>query len=149
MGLLRRLRPFLTHNEKLRVAAAIARAEKQTTGEIHVHLTTLAAPAGILGQAERLFASLGLHKTKARNGVLVLVAVSDRRFAIWGDSGIHQAAGQPFWDKARAALESKLREGHACAALEACVEEVGRALAAHFPPDGSDDDELSNDVTED
>lgn len=149
MGFFHKLKPFLTSAEKRRIAEAIARAEKSTTGEIHVHLTTLSAPSGILGQAEKTFFKLGLDKTTHHNGVLVLIATGDRRFAIWGDKGIHQKAGQPLWDKARRALERGLREGKRVEALEACVADIGTELARHFPADGSVANELPDDVTSD
>jgi len=149
MSLFHRLRPFLTLKERQRIADAIARAEGGTSGEIHVHLTSLSAPSGILGQAEKTFFTLGLDKTTRRNGVLILIATGDRRFAIWGDQGIHQKAGQPLWDKARRVLEDGLRAGKRGEAVEACVAEVGRALAEHFPADGPRANELPDDVTGD
>lgn len=148
-GFWRGVRPFLTRAEKRRVAQAIARAERGTTGEIHVHVAGLASPDGVIRQAARLFFKLGLDKTERRNGALILVAVSDRRFAIWGDRGIHARAGSPLWETACRALERGLRDATPCAALESCVAEVGRALAQHFPADGRGADELPDAVSED
>lgn len=138
---------FLTRADKARIAQAIGRAEALTTGEIHVHVISLPPPRDILEQARRLFPKLGLHKTTHRNGVLILVSPSDKRFAIWGDEGIHAKAGQPLWEKAQALLSKGLAQNPA-AALVAAVEAVGEALAAHFPAQGSRLNELPDDVSE-
>lgn len=140
--------PFLNAQDSARVEAAVKAAEERTTGEIHVHVTAIAPPNKILERAEALFFELGLEKTAARNGVLILIAASDRRFAIWGDKGIHQAAGQPLWDEARVLLESGLKAGKPGEALVACVAAVGRALEKHFPRSDSDKNELPDGVTE-
>lgn len=139
---------FLSSEEKRRVAEAVARAESKTSGEIAVHVTQLGSPKDILAQARALFFELGLHETKRRNGVLILIAAADRKFAIWGDEGIHQAAGQPLWDAARDALAAHFAAGRFGEGLEAAVAEVGKALAAHFPREDGDLNELSDEVSE-
>lgn len=146
---IRRLfRPFLTEGELGAVADAIAAAEKGTTGEIRVHVVGALGGLDPLEAAKRAFASLGMEKTRARNGVIVLVSHLDHRFAIWGDEGIHAKAGQQLWDRAARALESGLRAGRPAGALEACVREVGAALALHFPRGAGDDpNELPDDVS--
>lgn len=148
MDFLRDLKPFLSRAGKRRVAEAIAAAEEKTSGEIHVHLMRLAPPRDLLQTAERVFHELGLHETTGRNGVLILIASGDRRFAIWGDRGIHQKAGQPLWDHARHVLAGRLKEGRHAEALVEAVQAVGAELAKHFPPSGPRKNELSDEVTE-
>jgi uncharacterized membrane protein len=142
------LRPFLTAEEKKRVAAAIAQAETKTSGEIHVHIVSRLGKTDALEAAKILFFKLGLDKTKARNGVLILVSHLDHRFAVWGDEGVHARAGQALWDKAKHALLKHFAERRYPEGIEACVREVGLELAALFPKDGPDEDELPNEVTE-
>lgn len=146
----RLLRPFLTAAEKHRIAAAIADAEKTTTGEIHVHVLGRSDAADMLALARQTFFRLGLDKTKHRNGVLILICHLDHRFAIFGDAGIHDQAGQRLWDEAAAALRERFNARRYADGIAACVAEVGRELAGHFPKDGEgpDDNELSNEVTE-
>lgn len=149
--LLRRVfRPFLSDEDKTRIAAAIGEAEKITTGEIHVHVIGRSMNRDMLALAQELFARLGLEKTKRRNGVLILVSHLDHRFAIYGDSGIHDKAGQHLWDNAAAILRKDFVERRYADGLAACVGEIGRELARHFPKTGEEpgDDELSNEVTE-
>ena len=148
MDFLRDFRAFLTAAGKQRVAEAIAAAEEKTSGEIHVHVMQLAPPRDMVQVAERVFHSLGLQKTKRRNGVLIVISKGDRRFAIWGDKGIHEKAGQVLWDQAKAALASHFHEGRNAEGLIAAVEAVGAELARHFPPVPGDKNELSDQVTE-
>jgi uncharacterized membrane protein len=148
MDFLRDLLPFLTRPQKRRVAEAIARAEARTTGEIHVHVLKLAPPRPLLETAEKLFRELGLERTDHRNGVLILISKGDRRFAIWGDRGIHQAAGHPLWEEALAALQAGLRAQDHEKGVVAAVEAVGRALERHFPSHGPRKNQLSDEVTE-
>ena len=144
----RLIRPFLTREEKDRIAAAIRDAERRTTGEIHVHVVER-SKGDILDLARRKFAELGLDKTEGRNGVLILVAHLDHRFAIWGDSAVHAKAGDELWSRARGALLERFAARRYAEGLAACVEEVGRALALHFPKDeGPGKDQLTNEVTE-
>lgn len=149
---LRRLwRPFLTAEEKARIARAIAEAESRTTGEIRVHVSGRLRGADPLEAAAAKFAALGLHKTRGRNGVLILISDLDHRFAIWGDAGIHGKAGAPLWEKAKETLRSHFAQRRYAEGIEACVREVGRELALHFPKDGPGPgrNELSNEVSQD
>ncbi len=140
-------RPFLTAAERRRVSAAIAAAERLTTGEIHVHLCGRLRGREPLIAARETFAALGLDKTKARNGVIILVADLEHRFAVWGDRGVHEAAGQTLWDEASKLLADHLRQGRAADGLVACVEAVGRELARLFPRAPGDVNELSDEVS--
>jgi uncharacterized membrane protein len=126
-------KPLLDKKQRTHISKVIAEVEKGTTGEIHVHMTGLAPKGDILDEARRTFHRLKMHETKHRNAVLVLVSPADRRFAIFGDEGIHSKAGQPLWDSAKAALSKYFKEGRYAEGVEACVRNIGKELAAHFP----------------
>jgi uncharacterized membrane protein len=91
-----------------------------------------------------------MQKTAGRNGVLILVSHLDHRFAIWGDEGIHAKAGQPLWEQARKVLLEDFAQRRYAEGIEACVREVGRELASHFPKNepGPGKNQISNEVTE-
>ena len=146
-GLLSRLRPFLPRADKGRITAAVAEAERHTSGEIHVHVAAHVGGKDILAAARKRFALLRLHRTRHRNGVLILVAYRDRRFAILGDEGLHAKAGQDLWERGRAVLESAFAAGRYAEGIEACVREVGAELARHFPADGPGRNQLPNEVS--
>lgn len=139
-------RGFLRRLDVSAVEAAVHRAEQRTSGEIRVSI------AGVFWgnprrMAERAFRRLGMHATRHRNGVLILVAPSRRSLIILGDEGIHAHAGDAFWAAVSDKISAKLRAGELTAALVEAVEVVGAELARHFPPDpGADVDELPDAV---
>jgi len=132
------------------VVDAIARAERATSGEIRVHLERRLprrAAGDPLRRAREVFAALGMTATAARNGVLIYLAVDDRRLAVVGDEGIHARAGDAAWARVRDLMVERLRAGRVLDALLAGIEEVGRVLAAHFPRRPADVDELPDDLS--
>lgn len=128
------------------IAAAVASAERGTSGEIRVHFDQH-APGDALAQARQLFRSLGMERTQQRNGVLLYLALEDRKFAVFGDEGIHAQVGLGFWDSVRDVLQRELRAGRPGVAVVAAVEEIGRVLGQHFPSRPDDTNELSNTVS--
>lgn len=129
-----------------RVKAAIAAAEKQTSGELRVSVSRFFY-GSVRRAAERAFNRLGMRATRDRNGILFFVVPSRRRFAVLGDEGIHRKVGQEFWDKLVAAMSGDFREGKFNEGLIRGIGECGRLLAAHFPYEGERDvNELPDDI---
>jgi len=131
---------------------AVRQAEASTSAEIRVHLERrvhhlpLQRPDA-LRRARRVFAHLGMHLTAERHGVLIYLAVEDRKLAIVGDEGIHRHVGDAYWETVRDLMIARLREGRALEAVVAGVAEVGRVLARHFPRRPDDRNELSDQVS--
>ncbi|GAB4256808.1 MAG: TPM domain-containing protein [Deferrisomatales bacterium] len=138
---------LLTAREKERIEQAIARAEGTTSGEIRVVLSRR-IHGDPLEAARRTFARLKMHETRERNGVLILLGVKSRRFAIFGDEGIHRIVGQEGWDHIRDGMAERFRKGDFAGGLEYAVEEVAQVLAHHFPWKEGDVNELSDEVLE-
>jgi uncharacterized membrane protein len=128
------------------IATAVASAERGTSGEIRVHFDQR-SPGDALAQARRLFRSLGMERTQQRNGVLLYLALEDRKFAVFGDEGIHAEVGHGFWDSVRDVLQRELRADRPRVAVVAAVEEIGRVLGQYFPARPDDTNELSNTVS--
>jgi len=129
-------KPLLDPRSQEEVVARIRAAESRTTGEIRVFLESRCTYMDAMHRAEELFTELAMHQTEQRNAVLLYMAVTDHQFAIYGDTEIYaQAGGQQFWDHAAAALKDHLKEGRLKEGLCACVDELGNALALHFPAD--------------
>ena len=127
------------------VKAAIVEAERGTTGEIRVSLSTFFW-GDVRKTAERSFERLGMTATARRNGVLFFLVPSRRKFAVLGDAGIHDKVGQGFWDAITAAVEGRFRKGDFTGGLVLGVAEAGRVLALHFPREDANPNELSDDV---
>lgn len=128
------------------IRAAVAAAERQTAGEIRVHLERRAV-GDVLAHARRVFHALGMHRTRHRASVLLYLAVDDRKFAIVGDDGVHARVGYRLWDSVRDELQRELRAGRTRDGVIATVAEIGRALAAHFPPRPDETNELPDAVS--
>jgi uncharacterized membrane protein len=119
-----------------KVVACIQQAEARTSGEIRIFMEGRCAYVNAIDRAREIFASLGMEKTQARNAVIIYIALNDRQFALFGDSAIYEKAGGPvFWEKAAAKLASHLKRNEVADGLCNCINELGNALATHFPPD--------------
>lgn len=94
--------------------------------------------------AERAFAELGLDRTRARTGVLLHVALADRRVEVIADEGVHAAVAPQSWNEAVDAMVSAAREGRLADGIVAAVERCGAALAEILPPQPGLNNELSD-----
>jgi uncharacterized membrane protein len=121
-----------------RVEQAVRTAERRTRGEIRVALARFYFWGDVERAARRAFTHLGMHRTRERNAVLIFVSLRRRGFAILGDSGIHERAGQTFWQEVAAALQAALRAGDLDGGLVRAVGAVGERLAVHFPADAAE-----------
>jgi len=146
-------RRFLSDADFDAITRAIKTAEARTSAEIRVHLERRVprrlfrrAP-DVLSRAQHVFRRLGMHKTAERHGVLVYLAVEERRLAVVGDEGIHGRVGDRHWNRVRDLMVEKLRENAPRPALERAIEELGQALAVHYPRRPDDRNELSDEVS--
>ena len=131
-----------------RIVAAIAEAEKRSSGEIRVHVTRR-KPDDLEKRAIDRFHRLGMQKTRERNGVLLYIAPRARKFRIIGDVAIHEKCGNDFWRDVARAMEEDFRRGEFTGGVVRGVEKIGEVLATHFPRGPADANELPNRVTED
>jgi uncharacterized membrane protein len=134
------------------ITEAIRRAEATTSAELRVHLERRVQRLpgqrpDALRRARKVFAHLGMHLTAEHHGVLIYLAIEDRKLAIVGDDGIHQRVGDAYWEHVRDLMITKLRDGRALDAVLAGIEEVGRVLAEHFPRRPDDQNELPDHVS--
>jgi uncharacterized membrane protein len=129
-----------------RIMDAIRKAEKRTSGEIRVSVSSLFW-GDVRKAAERAFARMNMTSTKQRNAVLFFVVPARRKFVVLGDSGIHAKVGQEFWHDIVQAVSEKFREGDFTDGLVSGIAAVGEQLATHFPFDAApDSNELPDDV---
>lgn len=137
---------FLTPEEEREIVSAISAAEKNTSGEIRVHIENHSEKPP-LERAQEVFYLLGMDATKARNGVLFYVGVSDHTFAIIGDEGIDKVVESDFWDCTRDIIIGHFREKRFKQGLVEGVLRAGDRLKSYFPFSEDDKDELSNEIS--
>lgn len=129
-----------------KVEAAIVAAEKNTSAELRVHLEENCSEEP-LDRAAFIFEKLAMHKTEARNGVLIYVAFADRKLAILGDAGIHVHVGTESWEKIKNQMTLDFAAGNFELGLCTAVTSVGEYLKHYFPFKHDDQNELSNSVS--
>ncbi|MDD5570815.1 MAG: TPM domain-containing protein [Bacteroidales bacterium] len=138
---------FFTEEQKALIAEAIARAERETSGEIRLHIDSH-CKGDVLDNAAYIFAKLKMHKTKLRNGVLFYLAVNNKKFAILGDAGINAVVPKNFWNDVKDKVISNFKEEKYTEGLIAGIEMAGYKLKEFFPyKEGEDKNELSDDIS--
>lgn len=137
---------FFSPDDQKRILNAISEAEKNTSGEIQVHIEKR-CKKDVLDRAVDVFNILNLQKTSQRNGVLFYLAVEDKKFAILGDVGINEKVEEGFWDQIKEHMQTLFREGHFTDGLCDGIRMAGEQLGRHFPFHKSDINELSDDIS--
>jgi uncharacterized membrane protein len=141
------VKSFFTESQKDGITAAIKKAEKETSGEIRVHLEST-CKIDVLVRAAEVFADLKMHKTKLKNGILFYLSVDDRKFAIIGDKGIHKYATDSFWTETRNLLLDHFKKEQFYEGLCESILKAGDLLHNHFPYNKkTDKNELSDEIS--
>ena len=137
---------FLSKAEEQEIVLAIVEAEKNTSGEIRVHIEehTEKLP---LERAQEVFFELKMDETQDRNGVLFYICVSDKKFAIIGDKGINEAVESDFWDCTKDTVIANFKEGNFKKGLVEGILRAGERLKKYFPFQSDDTNELSNEIS--
>lgn len=137
---------FFNKDEKQQILDAIANAEKESSGEIRVHIENN-CKGEVLDCASHVFALLKMHKTELRNGVLFYLAVKSKKFAILGDIGINQKVPEDFWDKIKGEMHIAFQKGDFVGGLSNGIIKAGQQLKLHFPYQTNDKNELSDEIS--
>ncbi|MCO6492930.1 MAG: TPM domain-containing protein [Phaeodactylibacter sp.] len=137
---------FFTPEQEEQIIAAIRSAERNTSGEIRVHLED-DPKEDIMKEAKKVFFRLGMHKTEARNGVLIILAPERKAFAILGDEGINKVVPENFWQEERDLMQEHFRRGAFAEGICLAIEQVGEKLKAFFPYQQDDTNELPDDIS--
>jgi len=88
------------------------------------------------------FSHLRIWDTHHNNGVLIYLLLADRKVEIVADRGIAAKVGAEGWQKICAAMERDFRAGNFETGVINGIAAVSRELAAHFPKDGRNPNEL-------
>ena len=142
------MKDFLKQLRHDDIVAAIRNAEKKTSGEIRVFISRKNADDAVAA-AQIQFEKLGMTKTHHRNGVLIFVAPRARKFAIIGDTAVHQKCGDAFWQALAAEMTGHFKKSEFTSGIVHAVSKAGELLAAHFPPQPGDGNELADEVEHD
>ncbi|WP_422090234.1 TPM domain-containing protein [Tenacibaculum ovolyticum] len=137
---------FLSLKEEEEIVNAIRQAERNTSGEIRVHIektTTISH----YDRALEVFQKLKMFNTKEQNAVLIYLAVEDHKFVIYGDKGIDAVIADDFWDTTRNIMQEEFKQGNFTQGIVKGVLKAGNELKTHFPWQIDDENELSNEIS--
>lgn len=137
---------FLTTEQEQSIVQTIKTAEKNTSGEIRVHIEKYTEKPP-MERALEVFYFLKMDETELRNGVLIYVAVESKKFAILGDKGINEKVPVNFWDMEKEIILSHFSKNENSLGLEKAILEVGKKLKEFFPYHSTDTNELSDEIS--
>lgn len=137
---------FFTKDEQQQIVEAIREAERNTSGEIRVHLDNFCF-GSVVKKAQRLFQKLGMFQTADRNGILIYIAVLSHKIAVVGDKGIHQKLGTEYWDSIVKEIVDAFAHHKKADGLTKGIINCGHQLKIHFPYQDSDRNELSDSIS--
>lgn len=140
------LEKYFTQVQQEAMIAAIQQAEKDTSGEIRIHIEKHCKKSP-LDRAVEVFAELKMHKTALRNGVLVYIAVEDKKLSIIGDVGINTKVPANFWDGIKNDMVKNFQTGKICEGICEAIQETGKQLKQYFPCQEDDKNELTDDIS--
>ncbi|MFT5738111.1 MAG: putative membrane protein [Maribacter sp.] len=141
-----RVEDFLSVTDEQEIVEAILKAETNTSGEIRVHIESH-TQLDHYKRAREVFHLLKMDNTKEENGVLLYVAVNDRKFSICGDKGIDKVVPEDFWVTTKDIIQSHFKKGNFKDGILEGVLKAGTELEKHFPWKHGDTNELSNEVS--
>ena len=137
---------ILNREEDHKIVEAIKQAEQNTSGEIKVHIENHCR-GDVEQRSLTVFNKLKLNETKLRNGVLIYLAIKDRKFAILGDEGINNVVENGFWNDVKDMMLSHFKEGNFTEGLEQGILRCGEKLKTYFPYQTDDTNEIPDDIS--
>ena len=137
---------FLTHEEEQEIIDTIRIAERNTSGEIRIHLERT-CQGDIFQHAVEVFHFLKMDNTSLRNGVLIYIALDKKTLVIYGDKGINEKVDDSFWESTKDLILSHFKKNAFKEGLIQGVLKAGKMLEAYFPWDHGDINELDNTIS--
>lgn len=137
---------FLSPQQEQKIIEAIQKAEKNTSGEIRVHIE-FESSTDHFAKALEVFNRLMMYNTKDRNAVLFHLSPKDHNFTIIGDEGIDKVTPDDFWDEIKNEVINYFKEEKYTKGLCVGIEMAGEALKQYFPYQEDDQNELSDEIS--
>lgn len=137
---------MFSEEQKELITKSIKEAELNTSGEIRVHIENSCAE-DVMDRAAYWFAKLKMHKTEHRNGVLIYLAIKDRKFAILGDRGINAAVPENFWNETKEVMLSYFSKDKFAEGLSKGILMAGEKLKQYFSYQKDDVNELNDNIS--
>lgn len=137
---------LLTAGQQEMLVAAIKEAEKNTSGEIRIHIDDRCTGDPV-ERAGKVFHFLGMDRTALRNGILIYLACESKVFAVIGDKGINRMVPEGFWNDISAVMSEEFRKGDFLTGLQKAVLMAGEKLKDFFPYREDDINEQPDEIS--
>lgn len=98
--------------------------------------------------AREQFLLRGLHRTRARAGVLLFVSAREHHVEIIADEGINTLVPPDTWNKIIVTFTGAVRAGEVARGFVAAIDAIADVLAQHFPRAPDDRNELPDRLVE-
>jgi uncharacterized membrane protein len=135
----------LSDSEQKKIKQSIEWAENATSGEVRVCIENK-CEKDAYERAITCFYDLKMDVTALRNGVLVYVALEDKKFAIIGDEGINKVVPPDFWNSTKKLMIDKFKSNELVEGISVGIIEAGKQLKKYFPHQLDDLNELPDDI---
>lgn len=99
-------------------------------------------------RAVMLFKAAAERRTVGRTGVMIYLSMGEHRAEIIGDDAITAVTTPESWGDEMLALLTDVKAGRTADGIVAAVVLIGAVLAAHFPKDGDDANEIPDKLIE-
>jgi uncharacterized membrane protein YgcG len=139
---------FLNRLEHDAIVKEIGEVEAKMRGEIRVFISRKETEDAVAA-AQKMFHHLGMQKAPERNGVLLFIAPRVRKFAVIGDSAVHERCGEKFWKEVTHEMSGYFGRGEFTEGILHGVRRAGKLLADHFPRHPGDKKQPSGDIGHD
>lgn len=132
------------------IEQAIHASEKLHSGEIRFAVeggldsARIAAGQSARERAIEVFSQLRVWDTERNSGVLIYVLLADHAVEIVADRGINAKAGSATWDAICKDMQTEFSKSAFQTGAVNGIAAVAGVIAAHFPPDSADVNELPN-----
>ncbi|MBQ6309999.1 MAG: TPM domain-containing protein [Bacteroidales bacterium] len=138
---------LIRKSEERKIVSAITEAEKDTSGEIRVHIERWCKEGDPVARAIFIFDAIGMFDTRDRTGVLIYISLKSRLFAVIGDVGINAVIPQDFWNGIKTDLSSHFSRGQITEGIIEAVNQTGKILKEHFPCTGYNPNEQPDEIS--
>ncbi|MFA5794630.1 MAG: hypothetical protein WC980_06140 [Candidatus Brocadiia bacterium] len=95
------------------------------------------------------FSHQGLHNTRLRNGILVMLAVFERRVVILADSAVNAKAKPEYWANIRDRIIVGIKNNAAGSSVAEVIKSMTQDFKADFPYSPDDKNELPDGIVTD
>ncbi|TRZ64855.1 hypothetical protein D4R20_02120 [bacterium] len=92
------------------------------------------------------FHKLGMHNTSGKTGLLIFILFDEKQFEIIADEGVNSKIPDTVWETIKGHIKNEFSAGNYKEGLVKCLNEMKTVLEKELPPDGSDKNQLPDDI---